>query len=87
MTDKGLAGFTKKLNLWKNSIDNGDNSRFSALHEFPEDTNLEVQDNENSVLVYLSKPTVYRPIDEYHPANYVKPIQVGMNYQTYSTKK
>lgn len=57
LTDKGLAGFTKKLNLWKNSIDNGDYSRFSALHEFPEDTNLEVEDNENSVLVPISFQT------------------------------
>lgn len=71
LTDKGLAGFTKKLNLWKNSIDNY-YSRFPALHEFLEDTDLE--DNENSVFVkYHSKLTVY--IDEYHPANNVKPIK------------
>lgn len=73
LTDKGLAGFTKKINLWKHSINSGDYSRFPALHEFPEDTDLEMEDNENSVFVkYISKMTVY--IDEYYPANNVKPI-------------
>lgn len=73
LTDKGLAGFSKKLNLWKNSINNY-YSRFPAIPEFPEDTDLEVEDNENSVFVkYLSKLTVY--IDEYHPANNIKPIK------------
>lgn len=58
LTDKCLAGFTKKLSLWKNSIDNY-YSRFPALHEFPDDTDLEVEDNENSVFVkYFFKLTV-----------------------------
>lgn len=59
-----VEGFKNKLDPWKNSISNGDYSRFPALHEFLGNNDLEVEDNLNAVFVqYLSKLKVY--FDEY----------------------
>lgn len=55
MADK-VEGFKKEIDLWKNRIDNGDKSRFTALHEFLVDNDLEVEDNLNAAFVqYHSK--------------------------------